>query len=116
MLDNRIITAFSSDRPVIDGAPLLGIHAAVNRKTSSGQDYGPLERISVEDALRCYTLNGAYTTFEENIKGSIEIGKLADLVLLSDNPTSVPLERIKDIQVLATMVDGDFVYDRETAQ
>lgn len=116
LLDNRIITAFSSDRPVIDGAPLLGIHAAVNRKTSSGQDYGPLERISVEDALRCYTLNGAYTTFEENIKGSIEIGKLADLVLLSDNPTSVPPERIKDIQVLATMVDGDFVYDRETAQ
>ena len=112
LLDHDIVVAFSSDRPVVDGAPILGIHAAVNQKTMTGQDYAADQRISVEEALKCYTLNGAYATFEEEIKGSIERGKLADLAILSEDPTRVPPEKIKDIQVLATMIDGNFVFER----
>ncbi|MBN1103674.1 MAG: amidohydrolase family protein, partial [Deltaproteobacteria bacterium] len=99
---------------VVDGAPILGIHAAVNQKTRTGQDYAPGQKVSAEEALRCYTLNGAYATFEEHIKGSIEPGKLADLVILSEDPTQVPPERIKEIQVIATMIGGDFAFDRES--
>ena len=112
LLDHDIVVAFSSDRPVVDGAPILGIHAAVNQKTMTGEDYAADQRISVEEALKCYTLNGAYATFEEKIKGSIERGKLADLAVLSEDPTRVPPEKIKDIQVLATMIDGNFVFER----
>jgi predicted amidohydrolase YtcJ len=110
-LSNDVLMAFSSDRPVVNGAPLLGIHTAVNQKTMNGQDYAPEQKISVEEALRCYTLNGAYTTFEENIKGTIEEGKLADLVVLAEDLTKVSSERIKDIQVIATMVNGKFCYE-----
>jgi predicted amidohydrolase YtcJ len=112
LLDNNIIIAFSSDRPVIDGAPLLGIHAAVNQKTMTGQDYAPEEKISAEEALGCYTINGAYTTFEEKIKGSLEAGKLADLVILAEDPTKIAPESIKDVQVVATMVGGEFLYEK----
>lgn len=112
MLDNSLFTVFSSDRPCTSGAPLLGIHAAVNRKTKSGENYGLGEAISAEEALRLYTINGAYTTFEEGIKGSIEAGKLADLVVLAEDPTKGDPERIKDIPVVATMVGGEVVYEK----
>jgi hypothetical protein len=113
LLDNKILMAFSSDRPVVSGAPLLGIHSAVNQKTRTGQDYAPAEKITPEEGLRCYTLNGAYATFEEKIKGSIEVGKLADLVILAEDLTQVKPERIKDIPVVATMVGGEFGYEKK---
>jgi predicted amidohydrolase YtcJ len=112
-LEAKIPIAFSSDRPVVSGAPLLGIHAAVNQKTRTGQDYAPEEKITPEEALRCYTLNGAYASFEDRIKGSIEAGKLADLVVLAEDPTVVRPEKIKDISVEATMVGGEFFFQRE---
>ena len=86
LLDHKILMAFSSDRPVVSGAPLLGIHSAVNQKTRTGQDYAPDQRITPEEALQCYTLNGAYATFEEKNKGSIEVGKLADLASTGGRP------------------------------
>ena len=113
LLDNKIPMAFSSDRPVVSGAPLLGIHSAVNQKTRSGQDYAPQEKINPDEALRCYTINGAHATFEERIKGSIEGGKLADLVILAEDLAEVKPERIKDIPVMATMVGGEFYYERK---
>ena len=112
MLDNGLFTVFSSDRPCSSGSPLLGIHAAVNRKSKSGQSYGLREAIAPEEALRLYTINGAYTTFEEDSKGSIEAGKLADLVILADDPTEGDTERIKDISVVATMIGGKIVYEK----
>lgn len=112
LLDNKILMAFSSDRPVVSGAPLLGIHSAVNQKTRTGQDYAPHEKITPEEALRCYTINGAYATFEEKVKGSIEVGKLADLVILAEDLTQVRSEKIKDIPIMATMVGGEFCYQR----
>ena len=112
MLDNNVFTVFSSDRPCSGGVPMLGIHAAVNRRTKSGRDYRLEQAISPEVVLRLYTVNGAYATFEETIKGTVEVGKLADLVLLDEDPTKVEPERIKDISVLATMVGGKIVYEK----
>jgi predicted amidohydrolase YtcJ len=113
LLNNGILMAFSSDRPVVSGAPLLGIHSAVNQRTRTGQDYAPQEKITPEEALRCYTLNGAYASFEEKIKGSIEAGKVADLTVLAEDPTLVEPDRIKDIPVVATMVGGEYCYQRK---
>jgi predicted amidohydrolase YtcJ len=112
ILDQGLLMAFSSDRPAVDGAPLLGIHSSVNEMTKSGRPYAPDQKISVEEALRCYTVNGAYASFEENIKGSIEPGKLADIVVLADNIFEIPTERIKDTEVVSTMIDGNFVYQK----
>ena len=112
LIDRGVPIAFSSDRPVVPGAPLLGIHSAVNQRTRTGRDYAPQEKITAEEALRCYTIQGAYATFEEKIKGSIERGKLADLVVLSDDLTRIDPAKIKDISVMATMVGGAFCYER----
>jgi predicted amidohydrolase YtcJ len=109
---SEVLMAFSSDRPVVTGAPLLGIHAAVNQKTRTGQDYAPREKITPEEALRCYTLNGAYASFEEKIKGSIAMGKLADLTILAEDLTQVNPGRIKDIPIMGTMVGGEFRYEK----
>jgi predicted amidohydrolase YtcJ len=62
------------------------------------------------DAIRCYTIHSAYAGFEEKIKGSIESGKLADLIVISDDPINIPVDRIKDIKVLMTIIDGRIVY------
>lgn len=113
LLLKGIPIAFSSDRPVVSGAPLLGIHAAVNQKTRSGQDYNAAEKISVAEAMQCYTINGAYANFEEKIKGSLEVGKLADLVILEEDLSKVSPAEIKDIPIVATMVGGEFCWERK---
>lgn len=113
LLKKGIPIAFSSDRPVVSGAPLLGIHAAVNQKTRSGQDYNAEEKISVVEAMQCYTINGAYANFAERIKGSLEVGKLADLVILEEDISKVSPAEIKDIPIVATMVGGEFCWERK---
>ena len=103
----------SSDRYVVEGAPLLGIHDAVNQKTLSEDDYVPEERITPEEAIRAYTLNSAYASFEENIKGSIEPGKLADLVILGADPTRVLTEEIQHIPIQGTVVSGQLLFEKD---
>lgn len=85
----------------------------VNEKTVSGKDYAPGEAVSVKDALRIYTYNGAYASFEENIKGSLEPGKLADITVLDRDVLSVPKSEIRKIQVDMTIVDGKIAYRRD---
>ncbi len=101
--------AASSDSPIAPINPLLSIHAAVNRRTQSGQDFFPEERVAPEVALRMHTLAPAYASFDEKAKGSISVGKLADFVLLSDDPLKVPPEQIRDIKVEATIIGGEIV-------
>lgn len=100
---------FATDNVPIE--PVKTIWGAVTRKDmATGQVIAPDQRISREDALRAFTINGAYLTFEEDRKGSIEVGKLADLAVLSADLLSVPADEIYDIQVLRTVVGGSTVY------
>jgi predicted amidohydrolase YtcJ len=90
--------------------PLLSVWSAVNRLTSSGKVLGEEQRINVVDALRSVTIWGAYQFNEDKIKGSLEPGKYADMVVLAENPLAVAPERIKDIPVVATLVGNNIVY------
>jgi predicted amidohydrolase YtcJ len=102
-----------NDTPVTPVDPLLLVWAAVNRLTLAGKVLGANERIGVYEALRAVTVDAAWQNFEERKKGSIEAGKLADFVVLAENPMTVPPMRIKDIPVLETIVGGEIVYRRQ---
>ncbi|MBW1801546.1 MAG: amidohydrolase [Deltaproteobacteria bacterium] len=104
LLDHKMNICGGSDSPVTPVNPLLGIHAAVNNPFFD-------HRITVDEAIRLFTYNGAYAAFEEKDKGSIEVGKSADLVVLSENPRTVDSEKIRDIGVIMTLVDGQIVYE-----
>ena len=110
-LDSSLMVAASSDSPLVPDNPLVGIYAAITRQTASGQYVRPEEAISAGQALAMYTLNAAHASFEESIKGSITGGKLADMVILSDDPTRTPPEQIKDIKVEMTIIGGKVVWE-----
>jgi predicted amidohydrolase YtcJ len=90
--------------------PFFAIWEIVTRQTHSGLKNAPQEAITVSEAIRGYTIDGAYSAFEERVKGSIEVGKFADLVVLSDDPLRIDQNRLKDIHVLMTMIDGRLAY------
>lgn len=102
LLDKKVKLAFGSDGMPL--SPLYGVHWAVNAPFEG-------QRLTVEEAIRAYTLGSAYAAFEENIKGSFEVGKLADVVVLSQDPFKIP-EGIKDIHVSMTLVRGEIVLRR----
>ncbi len=109
-IDHGIVAAAGSDFPPGPFAPLMGIQGMVTRTGWNGEQWGLNQRVSVDEALQINTLNGAYSSFEEKIKGSITPGKLADFVVLADDPHTVAQERIKDIHVLRTVTGGNTVY------
>jgi hypothetical protein len=92
--------------------PFLTMYVAVTRKTEHGRVIGPEQAVSRADALRMMTLDAAYLAFDETRKGSIEVGKLGDLAVLADDFMACPPERIKEIQVLSTIIGGEVVYQR----
>jgi hypothetical protein len=110
LIEAGLRPAGSSDRPVVPGNPLWGIYSAVTRKTNKGRLMAPDEQISVMDAIRLFTINGAYASFEEDIKGSIEPGKAADLIVLNQDPLTIDPEKLKDLEVQLTLADGNVVY------
>jgi len=110
-LDSGLVVAGSSDSPVVPDNPLLGIYAAVTRRAKSGQEVLPEEAVSAQQALEMYTTNAAYASFEENIKGPIAPGRLADMVILSADPLKSPPEQIKDIKVEMTIIDGRVAWE-----
>ena len=110
-LRNGVMFAGGSDGPISYHAePLLEIYGEVTRGTGWGGRLGPDQGIGREQAIRSVTINGAYTTFEEGVKGSIEPGKYADFVVLSGDILKVPAEKIRDLKVLATVLGGRTVY------
>jgi predicted amidohydrolase YtcJ len=109
-LDERLLVAAGTDSPVIPYNPFWSMYHFITRDTISDGVYGANQRITREEALRLYTINNARLTFEENIKGSIEAGKLADLVILSADFLTVPEREIQSIKPVATMVGGKFVF------
>ena len=113
-MDYGIFMAFGSD--VLPIGPMVGLYAAVTRKGMDGLVYGKEERVSVADAIVAYTRNGAYLTFEEDIKGTLEPGKLADLIVLSDDLLTIQPEEILDVLVDLTVVGGRIIYERPLAE
>jgi hypothetical protein len=114
-IDAGVTVCFGSDWTVAPLDPLAGIYAAVTRSTVDGRRPGgwvPAQKITVEEALRCYTVNNAYASFEESVKGSIEVGKLADFVVLSEDILFVDPSRIREARVDLTVFDGHIVYER----
>ncbi len=109
-LDRGIHCTMHQDSPVVNPNVMLAVHNAVNRKTMSGRVLGAHQRISVPEALKAVTLDGAYQIFEEKTKGSITPGKLADLVILGENPLTASPEALKDIPVLETIKAGQTIY------
>ena len=108
-MDHGITVAISSD--ILPIGPLVGIYAAVTRKGMTGTVYGPDEAITMEEAIRAYTALGAYLNFEEDKKGTLEEGRLADMVMLSDDLLTIDPERIMDVEVEKTWIGGSLVYD-----
>jgi hypothetical protein len=107
IIDSGIIVAGCSDSDVMPIDPMLGIHAAVNHPNSKS-------RIDPYEALKMYTYNGAYSIFQEGSKGSLEEGKVADFVILNDNPLQCPSNVIKDITVCSTYKNGQCIYGDKT--
>jgi predicted amidohydrolase YtcJ len=112
LMKKGVKVAGSSDFPIVPANPLIGIYSAVARMAESGEYVLPNERISPLEALKMYTDYAAKATFEEMTKGSIVPGKLADLVVLNGDPTKVPVNEIKDIEVEMTILNGEVVWDK----
>jgi predicted amidohydrolase YtcJ len=115
LMDSGAVVAFGSDWPVAPLEPLVGIYAAVTRRTIDGKNpngWVPEQKVSVEQSVRAYTVNAAYAEGEENIKGSIEPGKLADVIVLSRDIFHIDPVEIKDAKVDLTLLGGTVVYDR----
>jgi len=118
--DSGAVVCFGSDSPGTNASryplnPMLGLYAAVTRQTLDGKPadgWFPDEKLSVEEAIQAYTLNSAYASFEENIKGSITEGKLADIVILSDNLLEIDPSKIKDVEVKTTIFNGKIIYQQ----
>ena len=110
LLDAGIVAAAGSDFSPGPFDPRMAIQGMVTRTGWDGQTWGANQRVSVEEALRINTINGAYNSHEEAIKGSITAGKLADFVVLSDDLFTVAKDKIKDIEIVRTVVGGNTVY------
>lgn len=113
LFEAGLLLPASSDRPVIPGYPLRGVETAVLRQNFTGRVIAAEQTISVDRALRMYTNYPAYASFEEDIKGSIEVGKLADLVVLGASPYMVEPTEISSIPVEMTILDGKIVHQRQ---
>ena len=112
-LENNAVVCFGTDWPVVTIDPFLTLYAAVTRRTVDGKNpdgWIPEQKISIRDAIKCYTLNSAYAEFTEKDKGSIEPGKYADFVVLSDNLLTIDPVKIKDVKAVMTVVGGKIVY------
>ncbi|MHA1993552.1 MAG: amidohydrolase [Candidatus Hodarchaeales archaeon] len=111
-LQAEVMISAHSDHPCAPNPPLMAIHSLVNRRTTTGRPIGQSQKISVLDALRLYTINAAYHSFDEESMGSIEEGKLADFVVLNDNILKIETDLIKNISVEMTIVGGKIVYEK----
>ena len=104
MIHSDLIVCGGSDSDVTPINPLLGIYSAVNHPNEN-------ERVTVLEAIKIFTINSAYAVFEEDKKGSIEVGKYADLVVLNENPLTIDSKKIKDISIVATIKEGNILYE-----
>ena len=112
LMQSGAVVTNGTDAPVEDVDPIASYHSTVSRALTDGSVFYPAQRMSRADALKSYTLNGAYAAFEENSKGSLKVGKYADMIVLSQDITTVPENEILRTQVLYTIVGGRIRYER----
>jgi len=110
----HLFVTFGSDNLPI--GPMVGLYAATTRKGRSGAVHGAEEAVSRETAIRMYTAAGPYLSWEEKLKGTLEAGKVADMIVLPEDPLTVPAEQLLALKVDMTFVNGKLVYDRSTTQ
>ena len=113
LLDSGAVLAFGSDSPVAPLNPLFGVYAAVTRRTLDDKNpsgWVPEQKISIEETVRGFTWGSAYAEFQDTVKGTLEVGKLADFVMLSDDIFSIDPVKIRDVRVILTVVDGKVVH------
>jgi predicted amidohydrolase YtcJ len=111
LIDSGAVVSNGTDTPVEDVDPIANFHASVTRMTRSGDTFYPEQRMTRLEALRSYTINAAYAAFEDEVKGSLRPGKLADLTVLSRDILTVREDRIPDTEVLYTIVGGRVLYE-----
>jgi hypothetical protein len=111
LLDAGIHVAAGSDFSPGPFDPRMAIQGMVTRTGWDGKTWGVNQKISLEDAIRVNTLNGAYNSYEEDAKGSIAAGRLADYVVLAEDFYSIPVDKIKDVKIVRTVVGGKTVYE-----
>lgn len=124
MWDAGVVVSFGTDSPGTNASryylnPMLGLYAAVTRKSMAGEPaagWFPEERITIQQAIKAYTYNTTYAAYEEDIKGSIAVGKLADFAVLSENLLTLDPDKIKDVIVMYTVTGGKVVFERMMAQ
>ncbi|MDJ0762648.1 MAG: amidohydrolase [Myxococcota bacterium] len=112
LMETGAMVCNGTDAPVEDVDPIANFHAAVTRQLKDGTVFFPDQRMTREQALRSYTINGAYAAFEESLKGSLKPGKLADIVVLSKDIMTVPNDEILKTEVLFTIIGGEVVYQK----
>jgi predicted amidohydrolase YtcJ len=111
-LDKGIIIAAGTDSPVTPYQPFVSLWASIARKTQvNGTQLGAEQKITRQEALKMHTVNAAYLSFEEDVKGSIEAGKLADLIVIDRDILTCPEDEIKETRVLRTILGGRTVYE-----
>jgi predicted amidohydrolase YtcJ len=111
LLQKGIRLGFSSDCPVAEPDPFVGVRDSILRKTARGKEFGPAEGLTAEQALSLYTREAAYFSFEEAERGTLREGKVADLVVLDKDPLQIPPEDISGCRVKMTVVGGQVVYE-----
>jgi hypothetical protein len=111
-LDLDVMLTAHSDHPCAPYPPLMALHGLVNRTSKAGRPIGRSQKISVMEALKLYTINAAYHSFDEDRLGSLEPGKLADMVILGADLLTIPTEEIINIPVEMTLIDGEVVYTK----
>jgi predicted amidohydrolase YtcJ len=113
LMKSGAVVANGTDTPVEDVDPLGSFYASVTRRVKDGSVFFPEQRMSREEALRSYTFNNAYAAFEENLKGALEVGKLADITVLSRDILTIPDDQIPKTQVIYTIVGGQVAFERK---
>jgi predicted amidohydrolase YtcJ len=112
LIESGLVTAGSSDFPVVPVNPLHGIYAALTRRAMTGEYVQKSEAVSIQQAVEMFTINAAYASGEEKVKGSISIGKAADMLVLSANPFKVSPEEVKKMNIKMTVLGGKIVFEK----
>jgi predicted amidohydrolase YtcJ len=118
LLDHHVRLAFGTDWNVAPLNPMFSLYAAVTRATLDGKHpdgWFPEQKLTITEAIEAYTMGSAYAEFQDQVKGSISVGKLADMVLLSEDILSIQPEKIRDVKVLKTFVGGKIVFDANSS-